>query len=688
MMIPLKNLDHKSFIEILQEARQNIHRFSSEWTDENYHDPGITLLEMSSWLAEMQRYYLNRVTDRNYDSLFKLMGIKRRSNGYANTVMRLRDLKEDMEIPQNMKFVAAEQVFETRRNSYYSANAIKRVFIENGDFEDMTHLNNQDGINFKLFGECVKAGNQFTILLEKPLKSGKNIQFYFDVNERYQIPMATEGSILKSFKFKCYQDLDQKTEIEIIEDGTHGFRRAGMIMIQLHEPHVLQDAHEEMGFAVVFKAVEDSWITPPEINTVFANAVHVFNQNTVADMILSESPEFEVNHELIRFKWQAQGSNDGSSWLDIDVKKVDLKMNFDIPKIHIHADYRYYRVIVFDDKQLRQLMIGEASGIANFRMRFRGDRILFDDMLLQIAEESGGCYQWYDWRYVKDLTKASPEDRIFTYDYEEEELVFGNHERGLVPARLDQNIRIAKLIKTDYDRGNVKKGHINAIYAKGYPKELSVMNIKDANGGRQPEKNADVHENAYRSFSKITRAITLDHYETLVKKAPGYRISYCKAINNHLSENQITLVVIPYNGQLRPVLNATMKSELLSFLEAYRLITTRLDIVDPVYVETSLYATIKVKNRNRFNSEALRERFYKKLTPIEGYIVDASYTIGTVPSKADIIEELLMNPDILNVDQISIEGLGLGVRRSVDGELILPENAIIYAKNIVFTIRD
>jgi hypothetical protein len=60
------NLDDKKFDDIVNEARILLARYGKEWTDYNISDPGITFIELFAWLAEMQIYQLNRVTDENY----------------------------------------------------------------------------------------------------------------------------------------------------------------------------------------------------------------------------------------------------------------------------------------------------------------------------------------------------------------------------------------------------------------------------------------------------------------------------------------------------------------------------------------------------------------------------------------------------------------------------------------------
>lgn len=75
MPLPVPNLDDRRFQDILDEMRCSIPRYCPEWTDHNLSDPGITLLELFAWLAEMLLYRLNRVPDKNYVKFLDLIGV-------------------------------------------------------------------------------------------------------------------------------------------------------------------------------------------------------------------------------------------------------------------------------------------------------------------------------------------------------------------------------------------------------------------------------------------------------------------------------------------------------------------------------------------------------------------------------------------------------------------------------------
>jgi len=76
MPLTLPNLDDRRYADLVEEARALIPTYAPEWTNHNPSDPGITLIELFAWLAEMQIYALNRVTDNNVRTFLKLLNGK------------------------------------------------------------------------------------------------------------------------------------------------------------------------------------------------------------------------------------------------------------------------------------------------------------------------------------------------------------------------------------------------------------------------------------------------------------------------------------------------------------------------------------------------------------------------------------------------------------------------------------
>src|SRR3954454_9376688 len=73
MPLTLPKLDDRSYADLLEEARTLIPSLDPAWTDHNPTDPGITLIELFAWLAEMLIYRADQVPDRHRLAFLKLL---------------------------------------------------------------------------------------------------------------------------------------------------------------------------------------------------------------------------------------------------------------------------------------------------------------------------------------------------------------------------------------------------------------------------------------------------------------------------------------------------------------------------------------------------------------------------------------------------------------------------------------
>lgn len=74
MAIPLPALDDRTYADLLDEALTLLPSLAPGWTDHNPSDPGITLLELFAWLAEMLVWRTGQVPDENVRAFLRLLG--------------------------------------------------------------------------------------------------------------------------------------------------------------------------------------------------------------------------------------------------------------------------------------------------------------------------------------------------------------------------------------------------------------------------------------------------------------------------------------------------------------------------------------------------------------------------------------------------------------------------------------
>jgi hypothetical protein len=122
MALPLPQLDDRRFNDLTAELRSLIPQYDRTWTNHNPADPGMTLVELLAWLAEMVLYRLNRIEDRTYRTFLELLGVQP-SAPRTTVTFELRvpqaSLAEGFAIPQGTRAAAHDEgtgeeiVFET-----------------------------------------------------------------------------------------------------------------------------------------------------------------------------------------------------------------------------------------------------------------------------------------------------------------------------------------------------------------------------------------------------------------------------------------------------------------------------------------------------------------------------------------------------------------------------------------------
>src|SRR5215831_14907071 len=76
MPIQSPQLDDLRYDAVVEQLLRRIPVYAPEWTDWNDSDPGVTLIQLFSYLAEQVGYRLNQVPEKNYVELLKLLGVR------------------------------------------------------------------------------------------------------------------------------------------------------------------------------------------------------------------------------------------------------------------------------------------------------------------------------------------------------------------------------------------------------------------------------------------------------------------------------------------------------------------------------------------------------------------------------------------------------------------------------------
>jgi hypothetical protein len=73
MSLSLPQLDDRRYADLLEEALAQIPTLYPQWTDHNPSDPGIVLIELFAWLADMLIYRIDRIPEASYWVFLELL---------------------------------------------------------------------------------------------------------------------------------------------------------------------------------------------------------------------------------------------------------------------------------------------------------------------------------------------------------------------------------------------------------------------------------------------------------------------------------------------------------------------------------------------------------------------------------------------------------------------------------------
>ena len=149
-MIQSPNLDDKTYQEILDEAIRLIPHYCPEWTNHNPTDPGVTLIELFSWMMEMVIYRLNKVPDKVYLTLLDLIGLSMVPPQPAKALLTffpVEGYNEDITIKRTTKISTSQsestdiKIFETVKDIIVNNIILEGCFsIKDGLITDNTEV--------------------------------------------------------------------------------------------------------------------------------------------------------------------------------------------------------------------------------------------------------------------------------------------------------------------------------------------------------------------------------------------------------------------------------------------------------------------------------------------------------------------------------------------------------------------
>ncbi|HEV2915043.1 MAG TPA: putative baseplate assembly protein [Pyrinomonadaceae bacterium] len=634
MPLPIPNLDDKTFNELFEESRALIPRYAREWTDHNLSDPGITLVDLLAWLAEMQIYYLDRVTDKNFLKFLKLLGAPPVPASPATAHVTFELSKPDaptVTVAKGSQVAATDPVtaeriiFETAEDVLVHSSTLQRILTyANGRLVDNTTSNESIGVPYFAFGEEPAQGDKLYLGLGAtaafPTGELRLVVNVFDAD----LPAAPGANAGAEAELVPSAELEWQYWA-----GGNGWRQ-----LEVNDETVALTRNGSLGF----KGPDD--IAAGRIRDIEKKAARSLPAEDLYWLRASiKTPGYEIPPRLDTVVVNTVSATHGKTILD---------------------EY------------------SSANGLPFQKIKLRNKPVLHRTVELKVKEEDesrhGGKEKWYEWTEVDDFDASSPEDRHFTVNLKDGLLKFGDGIKGRIPPPVEDekgNVHVAQYRVGGGEKGNVKAGMIRETVAPELKDKVKVDNRRPSRGGAEAEPLGEAKSRARRSLKEVTRGITTSDFETLTMKTPGIRVARVKVLTQYHPKfpaiqmpGAVTVVVVPEtlpgasSSSRLPVPSRGFKESIYNHLKSRSIVSTNLSVIGPEFIKVTVAAVIRVDPRMgaekvRGDARAALEKF---LNPLTGGPDAEGWPFGRPVYKSEIYQLIEEIEGVVCVDQISLIG--------------------------------
>lgn len=690
-MIPTIRLDDENFIDIFEKSRKMIPKVYPEWTDYNEHDPGITLLELFSWLKEMQQFYLDQIGNDNYKMYLKMLGVNRNRMKPAKSFLQVIESGDLEEMVQGTRFKAGDVTFETVESEIIEKQHIIKCVAKTGNgFSEYGQemINSGSAMNIPIFGEMPDVGDKFYIYFDKPFSKGCIHKLFIEIHDEYDV---------KRNEFK--DDFFPLADIEIqyfsggtykkcskINDTTHGFLNSGIWSFIIDEEMEMQ----EDGYAIRFVLKKSEYDVVPIIKRMYLNVFPIEQRDTQCSYMKAIP---DVNKRVIIDNYLAL-NGETEAYVKVD-NGYDRINDFEIRKgkrfTEVIFKEKYDEVLlVFGTSEINRIKSFETNGFPCQKYSLGDKRIIYDSLEIIIKEEYDNKY--HIWKRVEDFHCSKPEDRHYVFDEENGILLFGDCEHGMPPLGIASFISYATSLGVE---GNIKKNRIDRMDHDNI--QISATNCYDISNGCEKES----FEQAFERFNKeqkiVERAVTWRDYEVIVNNTPGLRIKKVKAIstsdiansktrdreyennvyihNEINQENEISIVVQPYSYADKAKLSHAYYKNICREIEQKRMIGTKVNIISPEYYGANIFIEVDV-HPHYLDAEDILDRVIKE------YFENDISEFGSPIIYSEIYGKIDALKCVSEIRSFSIVVQGKNVVQTKNEDIMIPANGLLYLKSV------
>ena len=591
MSVPLPNLDDRRWSDLVDEGRSLIPLYAPAWSDHNAHDPGITLIELLAWIAEMDIYSLNRISDEHKRKFLALIGVEPNPPAPARTVARfeLKPGEQSVRLPAGTEVTGADPfgaitTFRTLAKLRVAPGELAAVLVKDSKGHHDVTGKLERGESFGLFGEVPEPGSEVYFGFTDRFRKRRPASLYFTfagghsgaderqrliaearaqkracqpppflipcdykgrritheeeiepvlpTNDRVRVRWEFLAEVTGTTKWMPLEPKDGQ-----VEDDTRAFTLDGGIVFRI--PRRMAQATDgslNPGLYYIRCRLEaGAYDAPPLIQTISFNAV-------AAEQAVPRYSTLKIRKGVVATGTAPVAGDATTVRFAVDHQQTITSLGFDRinandPEFKV-LDYRAATAVLEGSLVLEAVLVGLATAIPRQEHTLAGAPIVQSSLRLFTLEGS----DWREWERRSDLDASDVDDAQFVVDATTGEIRFGDGRLGRLPER--DSLILAAYDTTRAEEGNLAVGKVSRLadspHNRAFVEDFNTASARieittnpiAATLGRAAESLANATGRAIELVGARGRAVTLEDYEVLARQTPGARVARAAARAN------------------------------------------------------------------------------------------------------------------------------------------------------------
>lgn len=669
MALPDIQLDNRSYTDLVNELRRRIPAYTPKWTDYNESDPGIALIELFSWLAEILIYRINQIPDKAYVKFLQMIGIQlglpAPAQAYLTFTLTSKDLPNAVLISAGTQVGLANAsagpvIFQTVADLPATGAALAAVQTsDSAVYSIVNNFNPVDGSFYYAFSAGnvpPKAGSALYMGFDRAFPpSGYNYPITILVSTPSVTGLAQGGQSTQNISPPINGVLEYSTvsgwggPLNIISDGTNNLAQSGVLVFQAPtdwaavQYGALRKTSDPALYWLRYRidqVLGAGYQSPPKITNILVNTVQALNSVTQSGEVL--------------------GASNGLPNQTFQMSQAPVLPN--------------------------------PPGVTGI--------VLVDE-----GDGNGPTL----WKEVPDFSGSGRDDKVYTLDYLSGIVTFGDGLHGKIPHWLSgdgTNLETADLPNiqvTQYQSGGGSSGNAgsNSITSliDTVPFVASVTNLLPSVLGADQETVEHAEARAPQWIRNRGRAVTPDDFVALALLTPGARIQRATAIPLQRPQTQVvrapdgavitatpapgvvTVIVVPDGPDPKmPVANDQTTAAVAAYLDQWRLVTTELCVTTPVYRQVEIQANVTIEPGSGGVQTALKNALLAFYNPLTGGQQGKGWDFGGTIYVSDAYRQILDVEGVLRIEG-SIDIYVDNQLQPADTDIALQPFELVYSRN-------